>query len=49
MPEGEKIYFKNLDTIRFIAALLVYLHHGILNNKEILIALQYKVEKMRLN
>ena len=26
---NNKIYFKNLDSIRFIAALLVYLEHGI--------------------
>jgi peptidoglycan/LPS O-acetylase OafA/YrhL len=28
MP-NEKIYFKNLDTIRFIAALMVFLQHAL--------------------
>ena len=27
--KSEKIYFKNLDSIRFIAATMVYLSHGL--------------------
>ncbi len=34
MAKGKKVYFPNLDGLRFIAALLVIIHHVQLNNKE---------------
>jgi peptidoglycan/LPS O-acetylase OafA/YrhL len=32
MTKSKKIYFKNLDAIRFIAALMVFMQHGLFNS-----------------